>query len=217
VPEALAHAEVFRVRAVELEGARYLPLDHAVRAAVVDPEASIWDDPAGWEARLEEHPLVREARVRRRLPGTLVLEIVEEEPVALVPTPVLEPVDRDGRYLPLDPAAHRLDLPVVRPRAVPDRGRPDEARVRVLARAVDMMRAEPVFHRRVSEVGLDAGGALVVRWGADPEVLFRIDAPVDALRIRRGMAVLEHALEADPGRRPGEIDLRYADQVVVRY
>jgi hypothetical protein len=216
VPEALAEAEVFRVRAVELEGARYLPLDHAIRAAAIRAGASVWDDPHQWEERLEGLALVRDARVRRRLPSTLVFVIVEEEPVAFVPTPVLEPVDRDGRYLPLDPAAHKLDLPVLRPPAG-DSARPSEARLRPLARAVDRMRLEPIFHGRVSEVRAAPDGSLVVRWGADPEVLFHLDPDVDAERIRRGMTVLAHALEAAPERRPSAVDLRWADQIVVRY
>ena len=28
-------------------------------------DASLWDDASEWEARLERHPLVRDARIRR--------------------------------------------------------------------------------------------------------------------------------------------------------
>lgn len=219
VPEALARAELFRVEAVELEGARFLTLDVAIRTAAVAPGASVWDDPAAWESRLEAHPLVRSVRVRRRLPATLVFEVVEEEPVALVPTPLLEPVDREGRFLPLDPAEHPLDLPVVRP-APPASGEaepPSEVRIRPLTAAVERMSVEPAFHRQVSEVAQERDGSLRVRWGADPEVLFLLELPVDPLRIREGMRVLDAALESAPDRRPRAVDLRWADQVLVRY
>jgi len=51
--------------------------------------------------RLRAHPLIRAVEVSRRLPGTLVVEVEERVPVGLVPTPTLQPVDRDGHRLPL--------------------------------------------------------------------------------------------------------------------
>lgn len=215
---AVAEADVFRVDGFEIEGARFLTLDEAIVAAGVAEGASVWDDHTAWELGLASHPLVRRAHVRRRLPSTLVLVVEEEEPVALVPTPVLEPVDRDGRYLPLDPGLHRLDLPVVRPR--PTTGsdeRPSQAGILPLTRALDRLRADPQFFNRVSELSVDADGSLRVRWGADPEVEFQFDAVVDPARVRQGVEVLAHALEAEPGRRPRAVDLRFADQIVVRY
>lgn len=215
---AAAHAEVFEVERFELEGARFITLDEAVAAAGVAEGSSIWDDALAWEMALAAHPLVRSADVRRRLPNTLVFVVEEEEPVALVATPVLEPVDRDGRYLPLDPALHRLDLPVVRPRrAVGADERPVRASIVPLTRALERLRADPQFFGKVSEVSLGPDGHLRVRWGADPEVVFQFDPVVDPVRVRQGVEVLAHALEADPGRRPRSIDLRFADQVVVRY
>lgn len=218
VAAAAAGAEVFRVEAIELEGARFLELDEAIRTAAVEPGSSVWDDPAAWESRLEAHALVRSARVRRRLPATLVLVVEEEEPVALVPTPVLEPVDRMGRYLPLDPAQHRLDLPVIRPRPATDsEERPSQAQVLPLTRAVERLRADPVFFGRVSEVSVEQDGSLSIRWGADPEVVFRLDGVVEPQRVKQGVEVLAHALQADRRRQPRAVDLRFADQVVVRY
>jgi hypothetical protein len=215
---AVAGAEVFRVDAFELEGARFIGVDEAVRTAGVEAGASVWDDPTAWESRLEGHALVRRADVRRRLPSTLVLVVEEEEPVALVPTPVLEPVDREGRYLPLDPAVHRLDLPVVRPRAAEgDDERPGQAAIIPLTRALERLRADPVFFGRVSEVSLDRDGSLRVRWGADPEVVFHLDGVVAPQRVRQGVEVLAHALDSDTRRRPRAVDLRFADQIVVRY
>lgn len=214
---AAADAPLFEVDTFELEGARFITLDEAIAAAGVAPGASVWDDALAWELALAEHPLVRTADVRRRLPNTLVFVVDEEEPVALVPTPVLEPVDRDGRYLPLDPAMHRLDLPVLRPRvAAGADARPTRASIVPLTRALERLRADPQFFGKVSEIGFGADGHLRVRWGADPEVVFQFDPVFDPVRVREGVDVLAHALQAEPDRRPREIDLRYADQVVVR-
>ena len=115
VPEALAHVDAFRVRRVEVEGVRWLdPLEVRRHAAIPD-SANVWNDLDSWARTLETHPMVRRASVKRRLPGTIVVTIEEREPLALAATPTLEPVDRDGMILPIDPAAVRLDLPVLRP------------------------------------------------------------------------------------------------------
>src|SRR5688572_25085867 len=111
---AVAASELFRVREVQLSGGRYLTLAEAAEWTAVSPDAHLWDDAAGWVARLAEHPLVRVAEVRRRLPGTLVLVVEEREPVALAVAGTLEPVDAEGRLLPLDPSALSLDLPLIK-------------------------------------------------------------------------------------------------------
>src|SRR5207249_3161124 len=60
---------------------------------------------------------VAEARVVRRLPAVLSVELREVEPAALVPAPRgsgrgLVAVDAAGRPLPFDPARAGLDLPI---------------------------------------------------------------------------------------------------------
>ena len=114
VPGALARVDWFRVRSVRVEGVRYLTAPEVEQAAAVPSEANLWDDVAPVAERVRALTLVKDVHVSRRIPGTLVLRIEERQPVALLPTPTLEPVDLDGRRLPLDPALHRLDLPVVR-------------------------------------------------------------------------------------------------------
>jgi hypothetical protein len=173
----------------------------------------VWDDPAGWEAGLGAHPLVRSARVRRRLPGTLVLVVEEREPVALVATPTLEQVDAEGRILPLDPSAHQLDLPLL------DVGAPgpdaDAPRAALAAEADRLTRVDPEFAARISELRRDDRGDLVARL-EDPAVSFRFRPAVTARRLREGVLVLSDATAQGGGSPPMAVDLRFADQVVVR-
>lgn len=216
VPEALAEVEAFRVRDYTLEGARFLSLDELVRTADVPPDASVWDDPGAWEERLRGHPLIRDVRIERDLPATLVLRVEEVEPVALVPTPTLEPVDASGRILPLDPAAFRLDLPLIRPRWYGTGGRaltPDE--VRSLARELGRLRSvDPGFAARISEVALAGRGHVVVEL-AEPRVRVRFEAPLTTRRLREGLQALSDAMGRIGPDAPRSVDLRFEDQVVV--
>lgn len=214
-PEGLSRLELFRVERVELEGARYLTLAEALERMALDPEASIWDDPGPWEMALASHPLVDRARVRRRLPRTLVLHVREHTPVAFLPTPTLEPVDRSGMPLPVDPAVHSLDLPLLDPGDDGARGAAPRARVRRLAgEAARLAEVAPGFLARVSELELDSRGDVWAR-GSDLPVTFRFRSGAGARRLRQALRVVEDAL----GRRglgAVEVDLRFADQMVVR-
>lgn len=218
VPEALARVDAFRVREIRLEGARFLTYRDAVSTVDVASDATVWDDPDPLEERLRGHPLVLKARVRRRLPDGLVLEVEERTPVALVPTPTLVPVDASGRALPVDPAIHRLDLPLVHPRRPALRGesRLLPAQLRLVARELGRLsEAEPQLTARISEVRL-AGGALEFRL-TEPRVELLFHPPLASDRLRRGLRALREARERWPGREPRAVDLRFADQVVVSF
>jgi len=116
LPRVLGTLDYFHVQTVQLEGARFLTPTAVIAALGADTTASVFDDPARVEARVEGIPLVASARVRRRLPGTLVVSIVERTPVALVATREgFRGVDSAGTRLPLDPAISAFDAPVVLP------------------------------------------------------------------------------------------------------
>jgi cell division septal protein FtsQ len=244
VPELLARVEAFRVDRVAVEGTRYLTEAEVEAALALSADASVWDDPAALETRVRENPLVRSAKVGRRFPSTLVVRVEEREPVALVANPTLEPVDAEGLVVPVDPAMHRLDLPLLR---VPAAGRPDPDAgrsrtesppsaslpergagrnpsvgsgfrpVRVLAAEVARLEAEePSFVALLSEVVWSPKGEVAAQWG-DPVVTLYYRPPLTVARAREAMAALSDASARRPDRRVASVDLRYADQVVVRY
>lgn len=216
VPRALAEMEVFQVQGVRLEGARFLTLEDALNRLDLPENASVWDDPEPWLGGLLAHPLVVAVDVRRDLPDSLVLLVTENQPVALVPTPTLEPVDADGRSLPIDPSRHRLDLPLLWAGGTPSEG-VDPGRVRLLARELQRLGvADAAFASRVSEIEWGGRGDAVARWGETGLAIhFRLPLPVG--RLRQAMAVLGDATTRFPERRPRAVDLRYAEQVVIRF
>jgi len=216
VPEALAKVEAFRITEIRMEGNRFLTQAEAEKSLAVPPLASVWDDLEAWEDRLRAHPLVKDAEISRRFPGTLVLNVVENTPVALAPNPTLEPVDASGRFLPVDPAVHRLDLPLIN---VGGRGRvemPSAAERRLVAGEIARMsQGDPEFLARISEVALDPRGELRAEIFDPPmTLLFRPNLP--SRRIQEGLRVLGDALIRFEGAEIAELDLRYEDQVVVR-
>lgn len=216
IPDLLVEMELFRVVDFRLEGATYLTLEEAIDAMDVVPQASIWDDAESWETALEAHPLVSTARIGRRPPGTLVLKVKERVPVALLPSPALEPVDVTGRRLPIDPARHRLDLPVIRPWSGGGGSELTPEQLRTLAQEIQRLAdADPQFFDVLSDVARDERGDVVARAG-EPGVAFRYSAPLAVQRLKEGLLVLDDVLGRSD-ETPRTIDLRYVDQVVVRY
>jgi len=200
-PRLLAKLAFFRVRKVEIRGAVYLPPADLIARLRLDSTASVWDDPEPLERRIERHPQVRDAHVGRKLPGTLVVDVRENLPVALVPNARgFAVIDERGQPLPIDPATTKLDLPILASR--------DTAIARLLA---ELRARYPALFARVSEIRREGRNELLVRL---PDVRVRALADVTADRLAEITPV-----EDDLARRHlavAELDLRYRDQVIAR-
>ena len=132
-------------------------------------------------------------------------------PVGLIASPLVMAVDRRGDVLPVDPADPVLDLPVLRvmtPRADAFWG------MRILARDVARVAdAAPEVFAVISEARI--GDRDITLLLGDSEVRIRYQPPIMEMRLRDAIVALNDAvarLEAPPS----EIDIRFADQVVVR-
>lgn len=215
---SLEQVEFFRIHRVEVSGGDLLSRDDVLEVAGLPDGFSYWSDVMGWERAVETHPLVEKATIENRWPDRIVIRIEERVPVALVATPLLEPVDEHGLILPLDPAARVLDLPVLRPPlSVALDGRPEPGALRLLAR--EAKRVADIDLRlsgSVSDLRLDEKGDVVMMIGAE-ELVFRFTAPISPRRLRQGLQVLDDAVARRADLQLRVIDLRYEDQVVVRY
>ena len=67
----------FRIRSVEVRGARYLQASEIISRLKVDTLASLWDDLAPYRDRIRGHPQVSDVSIGRKMPGTLVVTIKE--------------------------------------------------------------------------------------------------------------------------------------------
>jgi cell division protein FtsQ len=191
----------FRLRHVQVVGARYVRADSIVALLGVDTTRSIWDETDELVARVRKHPQVSDVEIARRVPGTLVVTITERVPVAFVPTARgLEPLDAAGRALPIDPSRVNVDLPVL--------ARRDTGVLRLLGELRDRA---PQLYERVSAARRAGRREIVLELGA-VNVRAMDDVSVDRLG-----DILP--VEADLARRQAraiELDLRYRDQVIAR-
>ncbi|MBI4408114.1 MAG: FtsQ-type POTRA domain-containing protein [Gemmatimonadetes bacterium] len=216
-PRLLRGFDAFHVTRVEVVGTRYLAPHDALGVSGITRHSSTFDDPQRWLRALRRHPLVQDARIRRRLPGTLVLEITEVQPVALIRTPELQPVDGQARALPIDPIESDLDLPLLP--GVSDVGedrRLTSRRHRELIAALERIRSfEPGVAAELSELEPLAGGGLRLRLRTPAHAEVLLPPQPEALglqQLRLALADLSARNERAAVRR---IDVRFHDQVVV--
>ena len=209
----------FRIRKVEIRGAKYLSTNEILSRLKVDTLASLWDDLEPYRQRVRRHPQVSDVKISRRLPGTLVVSIRENPPVALIQTSTgLLPYDSLGKQLPIDPARTSLDLPIVAT------GDP------VLLKLVGGIRAtEPRVFARIEEVRRTGKDEILLTLSRSLDSAERtISSPTAAsrslhVRVPVGLPVDRLAdifpVESDLARRQlhvDELDLRYRDQVIAR-
>jgi hypothetical protein len=220
--------EFFHLRSIAVEGTRYLSPDTVVARLALDTMRSVWDDTGPLAERLRRMSQVSDVRISRRLPGTFVVTIQENLPVALVPSPRgLEAVDTSGTVLPVDPARDDVDLPIANQRDVS-----------ILAMLGAIRSGDPVLYRRISEVERDGKSSVILRLvpvggmreapssAAAGDSSAATSAAVPSMlrvRVPLGVSVSRLAdifpVELDLARRRAniaELDLRYRDQVIAR-
>lgn len=197
----LAQLSFFHVRSVEFRGVVRAPVPELLARLAVDTLQSVWQPLPPLGARMMAHPLVADAQIQRSLPGTLVVRVQERIPVALVPgSSGVQPVDGDGRPLPLDPVRTPLDLPLAM-----------DADTAVL-RLLDALRRDaPALYARVTVATRPAAGEVrlalgTVRVRVRPEVT--VARLQDILRVEADLARSRVPVE--------ELDLRFRDQVIAR-
>ena len=200
-PLILRRMAFFHVRRIEIVGTKYVAPSDILARLHVDTLRSVWDPTAPLVARVMTQAEVSHVVVHRKLPGTLVIDVTERAPVALVPgNGGFRVYDERGVALPIDPAKVVVDAPVL---SLPDS---------VLLHLLGAMRAKmPAMYARVSAVAPVGTN----------EVKFELkEQPVRAMKdvsLER-LAEIE-PVEADLGKkqlRATEIDLRYRDQVIAR-
>jgi cell division protein FtsQ len=200
-PRILSRMSYFQIRHVEVSGQRYLPPGEILSLLSVDTTISIWTDLGALERRLTVHPALRSARIERKLPGTLVVRVTDNLPVALVPVARgLGAVDEEGEVLPLDPSRVDVDLPVVQ-----------RADTLLLALLADLREESPRLYGRISAARRSARGEFELSL---PSYSVRAGAGVTAARLA-DIVPVEHDL-ARRGARVAELDLRFRDQVIAR-
>jgi cell division septal protein FtsQ len=200
-PKVLRRLEFFRIRRIEISGIQYLAPAKIITALGLTERSSVFDDLLVAGEGLKALPGVRSAVVRRRLPGTLEIVVDEAVPVALAPRGgSMALLDSSGSVLPFDPATTAPDLPIA------------ATANRTIAQVLATVREhQPDLFARINAARLEQGDVVLDLEGR--RLWFSPSATAED--IRAVMAVAEDLARQD--RKYGELDGRFAGQVIVRW
>jgi cell division protein FtsQ len=211
-----------KVAGVRTEGNRILSSLDLQRLANVPVGVRLFDlDLAAIEKRVEKSPFVREAAVQRDLPDRIAIQIEERAPIAALSGGRLLYVDAEGMVLPPVRSEYVFDLPVITG-AVQEQECTPGRRVtgKSLQDALQLLRValelDENLYRRISEVSIRDNGDLVaytVEFGV-PVVFGRGDL---AMKLATLESFWNSVVSSRGAHELASIDVRFADQVVVRW
>lgn len=99
----LFNSSFFQLKYIVVQGNRHLKEKDIIRLAGINPGINIFQaDLRQGRANLLTHPLIKKATLYRRLPATVVIDITEREPIAVIS-------DRD-RFLLVDEEGYCLEI-----------------------------------------------------------------------------------------------------------
>ncbi|MDP6037579.1 MAG: FtsQ-type POTRA domain-containing protein [Candidatus Latescibacteria bacterium] len=208
---SLSGSDFFRMEHIRVSGNDLLPESEIIACTQLEVGNNLFafDLEAATE-RLEQQPMIKKVLLVREPPETLVITLVERQPVGLINTPDgLVGLDESGQVFPLPNA--KLDLPVIT--GVDVQRDSTDIWVMNLAKFLTTLKVStPSFWRGVSEICTDNPHSATLYLVADNLALrMRFKNPEQQLQNFKAYTQATSGLGADLA----YIDLRYQDQVVV--
>ena len=215
----VAHARVLLVDRIVVRGNERLSRGEIL--AVLNGlrgESLVWTDLDRWRRRLLASPWVRDAALRRSLPSTVEVVLLERQPIGIgrINTDMYLVDERGVVIDQYGPQYADLDLPIIDGlSAAPSESgaMTDEARADLAARVIAQVKPKPEVLRRLSQIDVtDAHNAAVILAG-DPAVIYvGEDQFLPRLQscLELAAALRERVPDID------SVDLRFDDRIYVR-
>ncbi|MBI5599897.1 MAG: FtsQ-type POTRA domain-containing protein [Deltaproteobacteria bacterium] len=146
-----------RVRTIVVRGAQRVSGDEVKRLSGVYVGKGILSvSPTEAEGAVKTHPFVEDARLTRRLPGEIDIDIKEREPVAVVRLNGLFVMDGNGVFFKEYSAGDGLDLPVITGAEALKEGWDNGVKKDLLAFLEILRHSERFNPDNISEIHVDA-------------------------------------------------------------
>jgi len=211
-----------KVTSIEVVGVRSLSKNVIAKLSGVDVNAALYDlDLAKVKRRVMAEPLLKDVRLNREYPGSLVIEVSEREPMAALNCGQMRFVDEEGVVLPYLDGDRKLDLPLIigidgiQSEKV---GKP--IMNKELFAALEIIRQaqllDSTIYHMISELDMNRGGDIRINSldAGIPVILGREDIPKKLLLFE---TFWTNFVNAGDAQKLKYVDLRFEDQVVVKW
>lgn len=211
-----AHAHVLTVDRIVVSGNERLSKGEVIAVlSGLRGESLLFTDLDAWRKRLLASPWVKEAALRRSLPGTIDVAVLERSPVGVARmNGALYLVDERGVIIDqFGPQYSDLDLPIIDGLSAGGESMADEGRAELAARVIAAVRGRPALAKRLSQVDVSDGHNATVILTGDPAVLeLGEDQFVPRLESYLSLAPTLRERVADID----YVDLRFDDRIYVK-
>jgi len=214
--------DTLQVRGVRIEGTRIVPSADIFHLAAVPMDQPLYDVRlAEVRDRVRRNPFVQDVAVHRDPPDRILIQIEERTPVAVVAADHMFYVDAGGMLMPVIRSEDAFDLPVITGvEEVQSCESGKQLTHPAIREAVLLVMAARQLHdglyRRISEVHVDASGDLLM-YTADTGVPVVIGRGDITTKLEKFEAFWNAVVTNRGAQTLASVDLRFADQVVVRW
>ncbi|MFQ5603424.1 MAG: cell division protein FtsQ/DivIB [bacterium] len=209
--------EVLKFKEMKVEGNRLLSDTEVLSLVAVDSSKNIFNiDLSRIKKSVEQHPLINRAEVSRRLPSSIVIEVVENEPIALLNKSTLFPIDENGNIFTKYRLSMLHDYPIISHISeVDDSSAPNNELAIILGFLKEIKEHQFTFYSEISEISYSPkyGVYCYLAQGAIPVFMGENDYRTKGHNLQEVLNIL------DQEKKWSEIeylDLRFEGQVVVK-
>jgi cell division protein FtsQ len=214
--------ESLKVQHVFTDGARIVPVQQVIGLARI-PLQSLLDtvDLYAVRERILRQPFFRSACVTVSYPDAVQIQVSEREPIASLNTGQLRYIDRDAFLLPQIESSVKLDLPIISGVDSLRQSKVGEIIInRELSQAIELLETaqsvDSTLYRSISEINMSGGKDII---------LFLTDVGVQVIvgreEFKRKLIMLQafwaNFVKPQDAPQLQYVDLRFGDQVVVRW
>lgn len=214
--------QALSVQWISVNGAQTISVREIVALANLPMKTALYRlDLYDVQQRIMAQPFVKSAGAHRWLPGTVAIDIVEREPIASINVGQWRLVDGEAVVLPNIESQKKFDVPVI---IGIDGLRADRVGLPImnkeLFKAIEVLKQamtlDTVVYHMISEIDMKNGGDIVINSsdGGVPVILGREDIAKKLLMFETFWSQFVNTGEAEKLK---YVDLRYEDQVVVRW
>lgn len=209
----------FSVKGLEVEGNTVLTAEEIIQLSELAPGTNIMKvQTADAVSRLELHPSIKRAAIKRKLPNSLIINIIERSPLALVVGQGgFIAVDEEGYYIKKINDLQDNKMPIISSVSVDDNVRPGQRlETSGLTAAINLIKlVKTEFLVHIAEVIAPSQYSLTLKTVSGVEV--RFGEPVD---IERKIQIMEKLLFENGASINSQtveyIDLRYNTAPVIK-
>jgi len=214
--------ESLKVQHLVISGSRVVPVEYVVGLAKI-PLQSLLDtvDLYAVHEKILRQPFIRSALVTMMYPDGIRIQIVEREPIASLNTGQLRYVDRDAFLLPQTESFAKLDLPIISGVDSLKQTKIGEViQTREMTQAIEILETaqsiDSALYHSISEINMNSGKDIIL-FSTDVGVPIIVGREEFRRKLIMFQAFWDNFVKSRDVNRLQYVDLRFSDQVVVRW